>query len=237
MKKTMFVLLCLFLTTLCFADSYSIDDKLGIGISDPKEALEVNGSILGGTMGESNNNIQYFNKWYLFEKDKMEFGWISETATDPIPVHAGFYQEEESGKIFYRYFLGQQSETSRSSGYIMFSPQGLGINTEHISTGCRLAVNGKIYATEIKVQAIGDWPDFVFKPAYNLRSLNDVDNFIKENGHLPEMPSATQVVSDGVNLGEMQAKLLQKVEELTLYMIELKKENDELKSKINQLKK
>jgi hypothetical protein len=68
------------------------------------------------------------------------------------------------------------------------------------------------------------WSDFVFDKGYKLRPLKEVESFIKTNGHLPEIPSAKEVAKEGIDLGAMDAKLLQKVEELTLYMIELKQE-------------
>lgn len=74
------------------------------------------------------------------------------------------------------------------------------------------------------------WSDFVFDDDYNLPSLNEVENFINENNHLPDIPSAEDVEENGVSVGEMQAKLLQKIEELMLYVIEQQKEIEMLKS-------
>ena len=93
-----------------------------------------------------------------------------------------------------------------------------------------LGVNGDITCRGIEVTANG-WPDFVFKKNYNLMPLYKVKEYINQEGHLPDVPSATQVLEDGVNLGEMDAILLKKVEELTLYILELQKEIDILKSK------
>ena len=87
-----------------------------------------------------------------------------------------------------------------------------------------------IKATEIKVQT-DVWSDFVFEKDYKLRPLADVLQFINANGHLPEIPSATEVKNNGVNLADMNAKLLQKVEELTLYVIELNKRIVELETR------
>jgi len=114
--------------------------------------------------------------------------------------------------------------------YFMFiSDQGnVSIGTDD-SKGYKFAVKGKMIAEEIVVKLHGNWPDFVFKKEYGLMSLEDVECFIKENSHLPNMPSASEVEEAGIPLGEMNAKLLQKVEELTLYVIELKKEIDILK--------
>ena len=87
-----------------------------------------------------------------------------------------------------------------------------------------LAVNGTIKAKEIIVTTNG-WADFVFEHGYNLMPLSDVEAFIRSNGHLPGVPSAEEVTSGGIRIGKMQAVLLQKIEELTLHMIKLEKEN------------
>ncbi|WP_320052058.1 hypothetical protein [uncultured Acetobacteroides sp.] len=90
----------------------------------------------------------------------------------------------------------------------------------------RLDVNGTIRAKEVKVES--GWADFVFKPDYQLKPLAEVEQFITANGHLPEIPTAKEVEQNGVSLGKMNAKLLQKVEELTLYIINQNKRIDSL---------
>lgn len=90
-------------------------------------------------------------------------------------------------------------------------------------------VQGTIRAAEVKVESIDNFPDYVFSDAYNLRPLAEVSDFIKANGHLPEIPSAQEVKENGMSLVEMNKKLLQKVEELTLYIIEQQRQIDELK--------
>jgi hypothetical protein len=98
----------------------------------------------------------------------------------------------------------------------------------------KLDVLGTIRATEVKVETA--WADFVFKPDYKLRTLSEVEQFIKANNHLPEIPSEAEVKENGIGLGEMNAKLLQKVEELTLYLIDLQKQIEELKEFNTKLK-
>lgn|GEM_PF-1692062 len=102
----------------------------------------------------------------------------------------------------------------------------------------RLAVEGKLVAKEIIVTESNwnTWPDYVFKSGYNLMTLPEVEQSIKQNGHLPGIPSAEDVRDNGINVAEVQTKLLEKIEELTLYMIEMKKENELLKQEINKLK-
>jgi hypothetical protein len=94
-------------------------------------------------------------------------------------------------------------------------------------------VDGKIECEEIEVKDVG--ADYVFKPDYNLLSLEEVEQFISTNGHLPGVPPAEET-KKGVSLGEFSEKLLEKVEELTLHMIELKKENEALKEEIDALR-
>ena len=107
---------------------------------------------------------------------------------------------------------------------------GVGIGTNNPGV-YKLAVNGTIRAKEIVIET--GWADFVFESDYHLPTLEEVENHIKEKGHLKDIPSAKEVAEKGIGLGEMDAKLLQKIEELTLYTIEQEKEIDQLK-KINQ---
>ena len=88
---------------------------------------------------------------------------------------------------------------------------------------------------EAKVQATVAPPDYVFKADYNLRSLEEVEAYINEHSHLPEIPSAAEFEAEGIKLGLMSFDLLKKVEELTLYMIDMKKENDALKARVVEL--
>ncbi len=88
-------------------------------------------------------------------------------------------------------------------------------------TDHKLNVNGTIRATEVKVES--GWADFVFAPEYKLRPLSEVEAHIQKHGRLPEVPSAQEVEKNGIDLGRTDALLLQKIEELTLYQIELLK--------------
>lgn len=99
----------------------------------------------------------------------------------------------------------------------------------------KLDVRGTIHAKEVKVDMNG-WSDFVFKKDYNLRSLEEVARHIKENGTLPDIPSEKEVLEKGVNLGEINKKLLQKIEELTLYQIQMNKELKQLKEENKKLR-
>ena len=121
------------------------------------------------------------------------------------------------------------------SGGLQVTGGSVGIGTTTIPTGYKLAVDGKVICEELEVEMSEGWSDFVFEENYKLQSLTEVEDYINENGHLPEIPSAEEVKENGLNLGKMQAKLLQKIEELTLYLIDMQKENENLKNRISSL--
>ena len=117
---------------------------------------------------------------------------------------------------------------------VIESDGNVGIGT--INPGSwRLAVNGKIRAKEIKVET--GWSDFVFYDNYKLPTLQEVENHINEKGHLKDIPSAKEVEENGIFLGEMDSKLLQKIEELTLYTIQQQKEIKQQNSKLEKQEK
>ncbi len=111
---------------------------------------------------------------------------------------------------------------------INYTAGNVGIGTNAL-TNYGLAVDNKIRAREIRVDN-DNWADYVFKKDYNLLTLEEVQKHIQEKGHLPNIPSAKEVEVNGIELGEMNKLLLEKIEELTLYVIELKKEVNQLKN-------
>ncbi|GEM_PF-845347 len=111
---------------------------------------------------------------------------------------------------------------------------GIGVNDADMTVGDHsLYVGGGITTDEVKVRLKGDWSDYVFDDNYKLPKLKMVELFINENKHLPDIPDQKTIYSEGLNLGEMDAMLLKKIEELTLYIIELNKEIEKLKN-VNQ---
>jgi len=113
------------------------------------------------------------------------------------------------------------------------SDSNVGIGT--ITPTEKLSVNGTIRSKEVLVEST-PWPDYVFTDTYKLNTLSEVSTFISENGHLPNIPTANEVKENGIKLGEMNAKLLEKIEELTLYLIEMKNENEKQQKEIDALK-
>jgi len=104
----------------------------------------------------------------------------------------------------------------------------VGIGT--ISPDMKLTVNGKIHAEEMKIDLNVPAPDYVFNKDYQLISIEEVEKFIKDNGHLPEIPSAKEFKRNGIMQAEMDMNLLKKIEELTLYTIQQQKEIKKLKT-------
>jgi len=132
-------------------------------------------------------------------------------------------------------YLGLGGETRlRGNGEPSVFEGNVGIGTTDPGTW-KLAVNGKIRATEIKVET--GWADYVFEKDYPLPPLEAVEKHIVEKGHLMNIPSAEEVAANGIELGEMNRLLLEKIEELTLYVIQLKTENDKLREDVDKILK
>ncbi|MGO4293366.1 hypothetical protein [Chitinophaga sp. RAB17] len=125
---------------------------------------------------------------------------------------------------------------SAGANLIMVKADGsLGIGTSD-TKGYKLAVNGSGVFTKVVVKAYNNWPDFVFKPDYQLPSLTAVAQYVTKHEHLPGIPSAGEVEKEGIDVGEMNKKLLQKIEEHMLYMIEMNNQIMTLKKEVQELK-
>ncbi|MBD0254260.1 MAG: hypothetical protein ICV83_00965, partial [Cytophagales bacterium] len=121
----------------------------------------------------------------------------------------------------------------RWDGGHYYTMGSVNIGTTTLEPAYKLSVAGAIRAREVKVTVTG-LSDYVFSPAYRLRPLSEVEAYVKQNGHLPEVPSAVEVTRDGMNVGEMENTLLKKVEELTLYVIEQQKQIQALQQQLER---
>ena len=121
------------------------------------------------------------------------------------------------------------------SGNLLLANSGGNVGIGTSTPQAKLAVNGDIYAKKVKVTQTG-WPDYVFQASYRLRPLSEVEQYINQHHHLPEITSAEEMEKNGLDLGENQAVVVMKIEELTLYIINLNKEVEALKKEIKQLK-
>lgn len=141
------------------------------------------------------------------------------------------YNVADGGLNFWKPF-GNTHGSTKNNILFLKDDGKVGIGTATPSDGFLLTVAGGINAQEILVTETAGGADFVFEDDYKLKTLFDVEEYIKQNKHLPEIPSAQQMEQDGINMGELQIKLLQKVEELTLYIIQQQKEIETLKAKM-----
>lgn len=194
--------------------------NVGIGTTNPLAPLDVSGNIIL----RNYQNVPGGGTSIYFTPYGDDY-----THAPKIRSHLDYASGPESSSrlILSSYSNGYKDELTLMQGKV-------GIGT--LNPTDKLSVNGNIRAREIKVDN-GNWPDYVFEPSYVSSSLMDVERFIKENKHLPEMPSAKEVNENGVSLGEMNAKLLKKIEEMTLYMIEQHKRLDKLQAEVDELRK
>jgi hypothetical protein len=181
--------------------------NVGIGTDAPTELLHIaNTNPLGNA------------------RVKIQGGTYGNASTD-------FYQGTSLvAAIGYDYVVGGLAFYENSANQMVIYHGRVGIGTTPTTGDYKLSVNGKVRAKEIIVE--DNWSDYVFDNNYKLLELTEVENFIKQNKHLPGVPTAKEIESNGINLGKMQSKLLEKVEELTLYVIEMKKENENLKKRL-----
>jgi hypothetical protein len=110
------------------------------------------------------------------------------------------------------------------------------IGTLSPATGYLLNVGGKAICEELTVRLRASWPDFVFDKNYHLTSLPELEGYIVKNKHLPNVPSASEVEQEGIQVGEMQKKMMEKIEELTLYIVDQDKKIRNLESRLDSLK-
>lgn len=208
------------------------DGKVGIEISNPQATFHVvdnsplgsnvgNFQILSRLQGKSNYNNFMDNIWLL--RDDNGNDWLSTRLHNGISVDNSFLTPSVDTKTWWERdpWDNVQSWGNGSEVYMSLVKGKLGIGTTNPGSW-KLAVNGNIRAKEVKVET--GWSDFVFENDYNLPTLEEVEKYINEKRHLKDIPSAEEVAENGIFLGEMDAKLLQKIEELTLYAIQQEKE-------------
>ena len=184
--------------------------KVGIGVDAPKEKLHINGAIRGnGTNGavtlrgdSGYVTIGAKSQAMEFVTDKSQFVF-----NKPIYNQSGVYNVQNSNMLF---------NINGTNRMLIQNNGNIGIGTA--SPAYKLDVNGTIRANEIIVNTTG--ADFVFAEDYKLRPLSEVKAFIQENKHLPEIKSAQEMQENGVGINELQTQLLQKIEELTLYILQ-----------------
>ena len=181
--------------------------------------IDLNGNVGIGTASPiAKFHIVDTNGGVFFDGSNTAYNRLKSTGTSPVVAKP----------------LLLSAQTSGTTPDIFISTFGnVGIGTTLGSN--KLDVNGTIHSKEVKVDMIG-WSDFVFRKEYELPTLADVEKHIVEKGHLQNIPSEEEVLKNGISLGEMNAKLLQKIEELTMYAIEQNKITSKQSDEINDLK-
>lgn len=217
--------------------------SVGIGTTNPEGDLHIN------------SETSYASLQVSINKDSPLAGshW---TQLAVAKNNGNFSTLSQAGDVVFRAAPGSSKFLITNTGYssTVFATGGFGNETErmvitvdgNIGIGKndptdKLEVNGRIHARSVKVDLDG-WPDYVFLPEYTLPSLEEVAQFIKDNGHLKNVPSAEEIENDGLDLGMMDKILMEKVEELTLYLLEkeeeiqgIKKEKEELAKTLEML--
>ncbi|OFY94783.1 MAG: hypothetical protein A2491_01430 [Bacteroidetes bacterium RIFOXYC12_FULL_35_7] len=187
--------------------------NVGIGTIDPKSALHIKSD--DGTLsleGITHTYIQYY-------PDGVDAGRKAWT---------GFGSSDDNNFTIANEISGANIILSLNGGNV-------GIGTSNPGS-YKLAVEGKIGARAIKI-TLAPWADFVFEKNYSLTPLNNLESFINKNKHLPNIPPAHEIEKNGLDVAEIIAKQMQKIEELTLYLIELNKKIQKLEFEYNTLKK
>ena len=162
-------------------------------------------------------------EYYLENRGQFEGGLV--TKWGPNTLYDALKFSDTSGVV---------KGSIKANGYAVLAKLGIGTDNSGDDSSV-LSANGRIRAREIKVDA-DVWPDFVFEKDYKLLTLSQLQAYIRQHGHLPGLPSAEAVSQKGLELGKGQAALLQKIEELTLYLFQQQKDMECLKHEVKRLK-
>lgn len=189
------------------------EGRFGIGTTTPGKTLEVNGQIAGKQAFYLNTNGVNSTEIIM---EKPGGAYYSMGCNDERFV---FYNHSTQ-KVF---MMADVNDNI-----------GIGTTVTHNN---KLAVGGSILAEKVKVKLQANWPDYVFEPAYKLPSLQELEAYVRIHKHLPDVPSAKEVAEKGLDLGDTQAILLKKIEELTLLLIEQNKKLESQESRLKLLEK
>ncbi|NLR63244.1 hypothetical protein HGH92_02895 [Chitinophaga varians] len=195
----------------------------GVSIGNPMRQSLVN---INGT-GRLNDDYVYITRDSVSANTDFYSNYLSSTDVQKGTFSYGVRPTSKAWQIY------EKGYNANWTNLLHIGANGnVGIGTNNPQT--KLAVKGTVLAQRVKVSvAAAEWPDFVFSKNYTLPSLQEVENYISQHQHLPDMPAAADVAKDGHDLGEMNRKLLQKVEELTLYIIDLQKRIATLEQRSN----
>ncbi len=208
----------------------SMNGLVGIGTTAPRYKLDVNGSIFSrGKLLGNCFTIDLDGGSSSYPK-RITSQQVGGAATIELQTYST-PNEQLQTRVLLRGGGGNDIEfyDAEQSEFVHFDGDTRSVGIGTTSTfDYTLAVNGSIGAQGVVVESTSAWPDYVFSPDYKLRELSEVEKYVNTNKRLPDIPSNEEIDKNGINLGEMDAKLLQKVEELMLYIIEQDKKTQEL---------
>ena len=213
------------------AMTWQYNGNVGIGIVDPSTTLEVQGTTkLGGhraNLDQVGNPAGYLN---LAGTGKMLIGWNRYAGHGETDFVANEGLGSLGGFAFYSF-----NNASQEKQLLRILGNGnVGIGTSMPTE--LLSVNGNIRTREIKVETT-NWPDYVFEEDYQVGKLEELESYIKTNKHLPDMPTAKEAESNGVDLGDLVKKLLKNQEELTLHVVAQEKKIKALQKQLKEKQK
>ena len=210
--------------------SVAVSSRLGIGTSNPFKKLDVWAGV--NEFAASFGTTLSIGQW-----SGIHFGYKEEGNDNykqaGIVFERTSYNVHAPGKIHFLNTTSSQSATLADAKVTIDETGNMGIGT--VTPTEKLAVNGNIRAKKMIVSQTG-WPDYVFHSSYVLPSLREVENYIIKNKHLPGIPSAKEIEEKGISVGDNQALLLQKIEELTMYLIQQNKQLQLQSKEIQTLK-
>lgn len=200
--------------------------NVGLGVKNPSERFEIyNSTTSPGVLSlRSNRN----------DAQHVDVGRITAKQLETEVARIGLSRGKGTYTGYLTFWTKAENSEELKQSMVLDANGNLGIGTNN-TNGYKLAVKGSMAASEIKVLDVNSWADFVFAENYQLKSLTELEHFIKENKHLPDIPSKEEVKNNGISVCEMDARLLQKIEELTLYVIEQQKLIQELQYKVNRM--
>jgi cytoskeletal protein CcmA (bactofilin family) len=226
-----------FFTKGTFRMAIHHNGNVGIGTENPIYKLDVDGDIQTGNIVLQYKSLitRKLNDNFLYKDKQMghyAFGWMPDSWNTS---GATLWQSAFGGiKFFTKGTFRVAIHNNGNMGIGVENPtRKLDVNGDIKANN--IYSNGTVHANEVKVEAI-KWADFVFDDNYKLPSIQEVKAHIIEFKHLPDIPSEKQIQEEGINIAEMQSKLLQKIEELTLYIIQQDQKNKELEQEIKTLK-
>lgn len=220
--------------TTSSTNSFSLRNSLGDTLmrvrDDGRMGIGYNGSTYGRTMNLGGTGINFYTAnesafgGAIYPSDTSLILWSNSNANNYLVLQPSWGN------------TGVGTYTPNAKFHVNGSML-IGSNSTRIAAGSSLSVNGRITATDVVTLAYAAWPDYVFEEHYKLMPLESLEKMVKKEKHLPKIPSAAEIDKNGISSSIMISGLLEKVEELTLYVIELNKTNRDLLERIQKLEK